>query len=88
MGGAAVLATKACLRAGAGKVTVHTPKRNNVIMQISVPEAIIQFDREETTFSEAVDTEDFNAVGIGPGLGTSEQTAYRSVTPYPVSIGG
>ncbi|MBP5776656.1 MAG: NAD(P)H-hydrate dehydratase [Prevotella sp.] len=74
MGGASVLATKACLRAGAGKVTVHTPKRNNVIMQISVPEAIIQFDKEETIFSEAVDTEDFNAVGIGPGLGTSEQT--------------
>ena len=44
-------------------------------MQISVPEAVIQFDREETTFSEAVDTEDFDAVGIGPGLGTSEQTA-------------
>ena len=75
MGGASVLATKACLRAGAGKVTVHTPKRNNVIMQISVPEAIIHFDKEETTFSEAVDTEDFNAVGIGPGLGTTEQTA-------------
>ena len=50
MGGAAVLATKACLRAGAGKVTVHTPKRNNLIIQISVPEAIIQFDKEETTF--------------------------------------
>lgn len=75
MAGAAVLATKACLRVGAGKVSAHTPKRNNVIMQISVPEAIIQFDREETTFSEAVDTEDFQAVGIGPGLGTSEQTA-------------
>lgn len=75
MGGASVLATKACLRVGAGKVTTHTPKRNNIIMQISVPEAVIQFDREETTFSEAVDTEDFNAVGIGPGLGTSEQTA-------------
>ena len=75
MGGAAVLATKACLRVGAGKVTAHTPKRNTVIMQISVPEAVIQFDREETIFSEAVDTDDFNAVGIGPGLGTSEQTA-------------
>ena len=75
MGGASVLATKACLRAGAGKVTTHTPKRNSIILQISVPEAIIQFDREETTFSEAVDTEDFNAVGIGPGLGTSEQTS-------------
>ena len=68
-------ATKACLRAGAGKVTTHTPKRNSMLLQISVPEAIIQFDREETIFSEAVDTEDFNAVGIGPGLGTSEQTA-------------
>ncbi len=75
MGGAAVLATKACLRVGAGKVSAHTPKQNNLIMQISVPEAIIQLDREETIFSEAVDSEDFNAVGIGPGLGTSEQTA-------------
>lgn len=75
MGGASVLATKACLRAGAGKVTTHTPKRNSLLLQISAPEAIIQFDREETIFSEAVDTEDFNSVGIGPGLGTSEQTA-------------
>ncbi len=75
MGGASVLATKACLRAGAGKVTAHTPKQNNVIMQVSVPEAIIQLDREETIFSEAVETEDYNAVGIGPGLGTSEQTS-------------
>ena len=75
MGGAAVLATKACLRVGAGRVTTHTPKRNHLILQISVPEAVLQFDREETTFSEAVDTEDFNAVGVGPGLGTSEQTA-------------
>ncbi|WP_028903342.1 bifunctional ADP-dependent NAD(P)H-hydrate dehydratase/NAD(P)H-hydrate epimerase [Prevotella sp. P6B4] len=75
MAGASVLATKACLRVGVGKVTTHTPKRNSAILQVSVPEAIIQFDREETTFSEAVDTEGFNAVGIGPGLGTSEQTA-------------
>ena len=75
MGGASVLATKACLRVGVGKVTSHTPKRNSIILQISVPEAVIQFDKEETTFSEAVDAEGFNAVGIGPGLGTSEQTA-------------
>lgn len=80
MGGASVLATKACLRAGAGKVTTHSPRCNYLTMQISVPEAIIQFDREETTFSEAVDTEDFNAVGIGPGLGTSEQTAIAIIS--------
>ena len=75
MAGAAVLASRACLRSGAGKVTVHSPRRNNAILQISVPEAIVQLDSEETIFSEAVDTEDFNAMGIGPGLGTSETTA-------------
>ena len=80
MAGASVLATKACLRSGAGKVTTHTPKQNSHILQISVPEAIIQFDREETIFSEAVDTEDFDALGIGPGLGTGEQTAIALIS--------
>lgn len=75
MGGAAVLATKACLRTGAGKVITHTPKQNNVIMQISAPEAVIQLDRDETTFTEAVDAEEYDALAIGPGLGTGEQTA-------------
>jgi len=75
MAGAAVLAARACLRSGAGKLTVHTPKKNAAILQMAVPEAIIQFDVEETVFSEAVDTQDFNALGIGPGLGQSETTA-------------
>ena len=75
MAGAAVLATQACLRAGAGKVTVHTPKRNYDIMQIKVPEAIQQMDPDETIFSQPVDTESYHALGIGPGLGTSEATA-------------
>jgi hydroxyethylthiazole kinase-like uncharacterized protein yjeF len=75
MAGAAVLATRACLRSGAGKVTVHTPKRNYDIMQISVPEAVMQMDHEEAIFSDAVETDDFDAVGIGPGLGIAENTA-------------
>jgi len=75
MGGAAILAAKACLRAGAGKVTLHTPKHNNVIMQIAVPEAVVQLDQEETGFSEPVDTEDYDALGIGPGIGQTESTA-------------
>ncbi len=75
MGGAAVLAARACLRAGAGKVTVHTPKRNSMILQVAVPEAVVQLDREETTFGEPVETEDFDALGIGPGLGRSEGAA-------------
>lgn len=75
MAGAAVLAAKACLRSGAGKVTIHSPKRNNVILQISVPEAIVQMDTEDTIFSEAVDTEGYTALGIGPGLGQNETSA-------------
>ncbi len=75
MAGAAILATKACLRSGAGKVTVHTAKRNNDIIQISVPEAIVHTDHEEKYISEPIDSEDFDAIGIGPGLGLSENTA-------------
>lgn len=75
MAGASVLATKACLRAGAGKVTVHTPKRNYNIMQISVPEAVLQMDHEETYFSESVESDEFDSLGIGPGLGHNESSA-------------
>lgn len=80
MAGAAILATKACLRAGCGKVVAHTPKRNVPVLQTAVPEAVLQIDREETMFSEAVDTEDFKSLGIGPGLGTTEQTAIAMIT--------
>ena len=75
MAGAAVLAARAALRSGVGKVTVNSPKRNIPILQMSVPEAVIQKGTEETFFAEAVDTEDFDALGIGPGMGQSEQTA-------------
>jgi NAD(P)H-hydrate epimerase len=80
MAGAAILATKACLRAGAGKVTINSPKRNIPILQIAVPEAVVQIGSEETIFAEAVETEDFQALGIGPGLGQSEQTAIALIT--------
>ncbi len=79
MGGAAILAAKACLRAGAGKVTVHTPRSNNLIMQVAVPEAVVQLDREETAFSEPVETEDYDALAIGPGLGMSESAAIAMI---------
>ena len=75
MAGAAVLATRACLRSGVGKVTVHTPRRNYLVMQTAVPEAVMHMDHEETYFSESVDSTDFDALGIGPGLGLVENTA-------------
>ncbi len=80
MAGAAVLAARACLRSGVGKVTVNSPKRNIAILQMSVPEAIVQCGIEETIFSEAVDADGFDALGIGPGLGQSEQTAIALIS--------
>lgn len=80
MAGAAVLAARACLRSGAGKVTVRTPQCNNDIMQISVPEAIVQGDRGEDSFTQAIDANKYNAMGIGPGLGTAEGTAVALMT--------
>lgn len=79
MSGAAILATRACLRSGAGKVMVHTPKKNYGVMQISVPEAVLHMDHEETAFTEAVDTDGFDALGIGPGLGCQETTAIAMI---------
>lgn len=75
MGGAAILAAKACLRAGVGKLTTHIPKCNNAITQISVPESVVQIDSNETCFTNPSDMQIFQALGIGPGLGQSENTA-------------
>lgn len=75
MAGAAILATKACLRSGIGKVCVNTPRLNYQIMQISVPEAVLLIGPDDQTFADSVDSNDFEAMAIGPGLGQSENTA-------------
>jgi NAD(P)H-hydrate epimerase len=63
MMGAAILSAKACLRSGAGLVTVHTEEKSIPVIQTALPEAI------------ASNEDDFNllskkkaAIGIGPGL--------------------
>ena len=74
MAGAAILASKACLRSGVGKLTALTPRCNTTIMQIAVPEAVLAID-QENYYSEAVAADEFDAVGIGPGLGKQEGSA-------------
>lgn len=76
MAGAAVLSAKACLRSGTGKVTVHTPQMNNSILQISVPEAVMDLDVSDcisTRINRKLDV--FDAIGVGPGIGTENATA-------------
>jgi NAD(P)H-hydrate epimerase len=75
--GAAVLATKSCLRSGIGLLTVHIPACGYEIMQISAPEAMALVDKENKLISDVdiQDIEKYTAVGIGPGMGTTSQTA-------------
>lgn len=79
MAGAAMLATKACLRSGVGKVTVHTLAANIIPLQIGVPEAILDIDPDNCFFTEAVSTDRFQAMGIGPGLGNNENSAITMI---------
>ncbi len=74
MAGASVLAARACLRSGAGLLTVHAPICNNTILQTAIPEAIVETDINETCFATPTDTDDYQAIGIGPGLGRNEET--------------
>lgn len=75
MAGAAILAAKACLRSGVGKLTIHTAEINNDILQCSVPEAILSHDVSDIIVSKAINTYDYNVIAVGPGLGTNEETA-------------
>lgn len=80
MAGAAVLATKACLRAGVGKVTTHIPPRIYDVVQTSVPEGMVSLGTGESHFLEAIDTNNYQAVGLGPGLGLAENTAIALIS--------
>ncbi len=75
MMGAAILCTRAVLRAGAGKVTAHLPHSTVDLMQISVPEAIVLMDVDSDIITSAIDASSYQAIGIGPGLGTDRYTA-------------
>ena len=72
--GAAVLAVKACLKAGAGLVTAHIPECGYVVMQVSVLEAMTEADSESKIIGDNINLEKYHAVGIGPGIGTDRQT--------------
>jgi ADP-dependent NAD(P)H-hydrate dehydratase / NAD(P)H-hydrate epimerase len=72
--GAAVLATQACLRSGAGLLTAYIPKIGYDIMQISVPEAMVLSDNNVWNISDIPPTKPYKAIGVGPGIGTSKET--------------
>lgn len=73
--GAAVLSTEACLRTGAGLVSCHIPRCGYEIMQARLPEAMVSTDLNHS-INTHIDVEwgVYQAIGIGPGLGTAAET--------------
>ena len=67
--GAAILGAKSCLRTGVGLLSVKLPQSAWTPLQASLPEAMIQVDDKLDAFT---------AIGIGPGLGKSDE-AQRTV---------
>lgn len=72
--GAAVIASRACLRSGAGLVTVHVPKCGEGILQITNPEAMVLVDSNESYFTSKIDLKSIKTIGVGPGIGTKKKT--------------
>ncbi len=62
--GAAILSAMACMKSGAGLVTVHTPSECHIPIYSSIPEVMI-----EETEIELLDMSHYSAIGIGPGIG-------------------
>lgn len=74
MMGAAVMASKAALRSGAGLVSVHTAACGEEILQTAVPEAMFIADSNMNRVTNCSLSKWHNVVAIGPGLGRHRDT--------------
>src|SRR5690606_6268626 len=72
--GASVLCARACLRTGAGLLSIHAPRCGYEILQSTVPEAMVESDVETNHITKIEETDRFDAIGIGPGIGTAPET--------------
>lgn len=72
--GAAILAAKGCMRAGAGLLTVHLPLYSIDAMHASLHEAMIHADESETHLTTLPDLSPYNAIAAGPGIGMHEDS--------------
>ena len=83
--GAAIIAAKACLRSGAGLLTVVIPKEERNALFSTIPEAMLHFRAEPIDFPK------YNSLAIGPGL-AQDETANKllqsvlSEVKYPIIV--
>lgn len=72
MMGAAILASKACLRSGVGKLTAYVPAVGISILQSSIPEVICKSFDSWDEISKENSLPNYDAIGVGPGIGQQE----------------
>ncbi|MCC8067957.1 MAG: NAD(P)H-hydrate dehydratase, partial [Clostridiales bacterium] len=72
--GSSVLSAKACLRTGAGLITVHTPQCGEVVFQTAFPEAMLNFDPNQEFFTALPDLSFYDVIGVGPSIGQRLET--------------
>lgn len=74
MMGAAVMAARGALRAGVGKLTVHSARCGFDVLQGRVPEAMFSPDRNDIVISDMTPRFACSAIGVGPGIGVNDAT--------------
>lgn len=79
--GAALIASEACLRSGAGLLTVHSIQQVSDVLAFRLPEAMTSIDEHDSFITSCGDLNVYRAIGFGPGTGTAEETQHvlRSV---------
>lgn len=74
MPGAAVLAAKAAMRSGLGKLVVATARDSIVPIASHVPEATFELELMERISDPALDLNSYKAIAIGPGMLPDQKT--------------
>lgn len=89
VGGCAVLAAESCLRSGVGKLTVCTPESNRLLVQMSVPEAVLRVrpDDDDVTAPTWPEAEwPWQAIGVGPGIGLGADGLVDGLLTYTAGL--
>jgi hydroxyethylthiazole kinase-like uncharacterized protein yjeF len=74
MRGAASISAMACLRSGAGLLTVHSVENAIQALMHHLPEAMSSIDSNAEFICELPDVKKYSSVAIGPGIGTEQET--------------
>lgn len=73
--GAVIMASKACMKAGAGLTTAFIPRCAYTPLQTAVPEVMAETIQKDDLLDVLPnDTAKYTAIGVGPGMGTQITT--------------